>query len=166
VILEDPAARLVHALKYEGWRELAPLMALRLAALDLPDETRHEEVMVTPVPTTPARERKRGYNQAALLAEPFARTRGWTYLEVLQRRSGGGSQTALLPSQRRSNVRDVFSVLPSERSRIQGRQVLLVDDVLTTGATASEAAVTLEREGAAGVSLITFARALPDRQRP
>jgi predicted amidophosphoribosyltransferase len=84
--------------------------------------------------------------------------------EALRRTAGGGSQVSLRPSQRRSNVREVFGTATSS-SAVAGRQVLLVDDVLTTGATASEAAVALERAGAVGVSVITFARALPDRRR-
>jgi ComF family protein len=164
VVLEDPAARLVHALKYEGWRELAPLMASRFSGLLGPSETPADAVVV-PTPTTAARRRERGYNQATLLAVPFAAQGGWTLVEALERAGGGGSQVSLDPSARRSNVRGVFSVPPCRSTSLVGRHVLLVDDVLTTGATASAAALELERAGALGVSLITFARALPGRQR-
>jgi ComF family protein len=165
VILEDPAERLVHALKYGGWRELAPLMARRMKTLEPPGTGAGRGLLVVPVPTTPRRERQRGYNQAALIARAYAREAGLDYLDALTRASAGGSQVALDPSQRRSNVRGAFTPIATQRHRVKGRHVLLVDDVLTTGATASEAAQALERAGAHGVSLITFARALPDRRR-
>jgi ComF family protein len=164
VILEDPAERLVYALKYQGWRELAPALARRMTKVALPGAAEGGDTLVVPIPTTRRRQRQRGYNQAALIARSYAGQTGLEVVEALARSAGGGSQVALRPSQRRSNVRDVFAATPSARA-VAGRQVLLVDDVLTTGATACEAALALERAGAAGVSLITFARALPDRRR-
>ena len=165
VILEDPAERLVHALKYGGWREVAPVLARRMATVGLPDESRGRRLLVVPVPTTARRQRQRGYNQAALLARCYADGVQVEYAEALARGASGGSQVALDPSQRRSNVRGAFRVEPGPGARLRRGHVLLVDDVLTTGATAGEAALTLERGGADGVSLITFARALPDRRR-
>jgi len=166
VILEDVAERLVHALKYQGWKELAPLLAERMGALPLPERAAAADVLVVPMPTTRKRRRQRGYNQAGRISEAYALRTGRPVLEALERTGGGGSQVALHPAQRRTNVRRAFSVAPALAAELQGRHVILVDDVLTTGATASEAALTLERAGADGVSLITFARALPDRRRP
>jgi ComF family protein len=163
VILEHPAERLVHALKYEGWRELAPVMARRMLDLEPPPDAGRR--VVVPIPTTAQRRRQRGYNQAALIATAYAERRGLELVEALERTAGGGSQVSLTPAERRSNVRGAFGAVPSALGRIRGRHVTLVDDVLTTGATAGEAAQALERAGAAGVSLFTFARALPDRRR-
>jgi ComF family protein len=165
VILEDPSERLVYALKYEGWRELAPVMARRMLGLPRLDEKGDRRALVVPIPTTARRRRQRGYNQAALLARAYADGTGLEYAEVLERAAGGGSQVSLHPSERRSNVRGSFVHAAGGATLARGRPVVLVDDVLTTGATASEAAETLERAGAAGVSVITFARALPDRRR-
>jgi ComF family protein len=165
VVLEDPAEKLVHALKYSGWRELAPVLARRMWGVALPDAAAGRAAVVIPVPTTARRQRQRGYNQAALLARCYAEGAGLAYVEALARGASGGSQVALDPSQRRSNVRGAFSVVPAQAERLRGVHVLLVDDVLTTGATAGEAAQTLERAGADGVSLITFARAIPERRR-
>jgi ComF family protein len=165
VILEHPADRLVHALKYEGWRELAPLMGRRMLPLELPAGVPTHALLVVPVPTTARRRRQRGYNQAALIAESFASQAGLDYADALERASTGGSQVSLTPSQRHSNVRDSFAPASGRAARVLGKHVLLVDDVLTTGATACEAALALERAGAGGVSLFTFARALPDRRR-
>jgi ComF family protein len=164
VILEDAAEKLVYALKYQGWRELAPVLARRMTTVPLPPEVDERNVVVVPVPTTRRRQRQRGYNQAALIARAYAARKGFEVVDALGRAAGGGSQVSLRPSQRRSNVREVFRSTSSSTG-VAGRSVLLVDDVLTTGATACEAALALERAGAIGVSVITFARALPDRRR-
>jgi predicted amidophosphoribosyltransferase len=80
---------------------------------------------------------------------------------VLRRERATVSQTTLAPSERRENVRGTFSLSSSASRLVPDADVLLVDDVLTTGATAAAAAVTLTRAGAASVTLVTFARALP-----
>ena len=165
MVLEDPADRLVQALKYQGWRELAPLMASMMAEVPLPAEAAPGERVVVPVPTTRRRERRRGYNQAELLARAFAADLEVPCVRALERRSGPSSQVGLHPSERRANVRLAFTTRPETTPQVAGRHALLVDDVLTTGATACEAALVLERAGASGVTVVTFARALPDRRR-
>lgn len=157
-VLEPPADALVHALKYGGWRGLAEPMGRRLARIcPLPDH------VIVPVPTTPARARRRGYNQAALLADAYARALGTAPLDGLVRVREGSSQVSLPPDQRRANVEGAFEVPRAAAAALAGRRVALVDDVLTTGATAGAAAGALERAGARGVIVITFARALPGR---
>lgn len=165
VILAPPADRLVHALKYEGWRHVASLMGERIARIRLPGRFRPGRAVVVPVPTTRARRRGRGYNQARVVAEALAERRGDEVSGALIRVSGGGSQVSLHPSQRRRNVRGAFTIGEGAGPRIRGRPVLLVDDVLTTGATAGAAARTLAAAGARGVAVVTFARALPYRVR-
>lgn len=163
-VLVPPATDLVHALKYEGWRELAdPLgssMARTVRAHLPPRATSVHDAprLVVPVPTTRARIRARGYNQAAVLADVVASRLDLPWTEALVRGAASESQTSLDPGARRANVRGAFS--PSVRD-LEGRDVLLVDDVLTTGATACEAARVLMDAGAASVALVTFARALP-----
>lgn len=163
VILRPPADRLVHALKYGGWRELAGPLGRRMARVRLPAPARDPHAVVVPVPTTRTRRRRRGYNQAAALATVVARELGLPGVRALRRRPGGRTQVALQPVERDRNVRRAFSARGAEASRIRGRAVLLVDDVLTTGATAAAAARALESAGARGVVLLTFARALPYR---
>lgn len=150
-----PATDLVHALKYEGWRELAEPMGVAMAR----EVRRSPRSVVVPVPTTPARIRRRGYNQAGLLAGVVARRLGVPCREALRRSSAPRSQTSLSPRARRENVRGAFAV--ADGVGLEGADIVLVDDVLTTGATASEAASTLALAGAASVSLVAFARALP-----
>jgi ComF family protein len=157
-VLAPPIDDLAHALKYEGWRELAAFMGGELAKVGLPSQDASS--IVVPVPTTPKRLRSRGYNQADLLAASFADRTNREVSRAIVRRAEGRSQTSLTPSERRANVRGVFA--PSDAGgEVAGARVLLVDDVLTTGSTASEAAVTLASMGAASVTLVAFARALP-----
>jgi len=159
--LRTPAAELVHALKYEGWEAAADLMALAMASVELPPLPPGERRVVVPVPTTRARRRRRGYDQAELLAERVARAIRAPLCRAVVRTGERPSQTALTPSERRENVRGVFRPDQSVGDAMKGVQVLLVDDVLTTGATASEVAAVLASMGTRTVSLVAFARALP-----
>lgn len=167
-----PATDLVHALKYEGWREIADFMgrsmaqAARAPGSEAPKMEWDEflaDALVVPVATTAARARARGYNQAALLADVVAsRLQRPSAPDALVRRIAGTSQTVLSPEERRENVRGAF-VAGSRARLVRDRAVLLVDDVLTTGATACEAASALRDAGSAEVRLLTFGRALPGR---
>ncbi|MFC1660713.1 ComF family protein [Gemmatimonadota bacterium] len=148
-------------MKYGGWRVLAELLGQRMATLVPPLEG---APLVVPVPTTPRRRRVRGYNQARLLAEVVACRRRLSLLDALERPEGR-TQVHLTPRNRAENVRGAFRLNQRIRSRILGREVILVDDVLTTAATAVSAAQVLEEGGVTGVHLLTFARALPFSER-
>lgn len=161
-VLQPPADRLVHQLKYRGWRALAgPMGALMGRAVD---EFAADAAFVVPVPTSAARIRQRGYNQAHELAAGLARSTGRTLLPALIRGRASGTQTALQPAARRANVAGVFQVAPGVVDRVRGEHLLLVDDVLTTGATAGECARVLADAGARDVSALTFARAVTARR--
>lgn len=161
VVLAPPADALVHGLKYGGWPELAPVLARRMAALPLPEVPPGTATVTVPVPTSARRMRERGYNQAERLARAFAGERGFSLVEVLERRESDRTQVSLHPLERRDNVEDAFRLLDLHRDRIRGAHVLLVDDVLTTGATVCAAARALERGSVRGVSVVAFARAVP-----
>ena len=185
--LEAPADDLVHALKYEGWRELADFIARAMAKVALPHSlagtgakraarpssqgsrgVRAEAPtrrVIVPIPTTARRLQQRGYNQAELIAERLAELSDLPWHGALERRGGGRSQTSLTPAERRENVRGAFSPVGRSEQTVRGAHILLVDDVLTTGSTAGEAASTLTEMGAESVTLIAFARALPSRSR-
>jgi len=157
VLLCPTAGSMVHALKYRGWAELAEFMAERMSR----EAFSHlKDPVLVPVPTTKWRRRTRGYNQAAILARALARRCSLPMVEALLRR-GGRTQVRLGPREREANVQGAFSIKVDFRSHIRGREVILIDDVLTTGATAASAAQALVFGDPQSVHLRTFARALP-----
>ena len=97
---------------------------------------------------------QRGFNQAAQLGRGIARIRGMRFANLLARNRWTGSQASLSNSDRRSNVSGAFKV----RRPVQGLRILLIDDVMTTGATAGACATVLKRAGAKSVTLLTLAR--------
>lgn len=144
----------LHAFKFGGRRAMArPLGDLVVETLG--DAMPANVEALVPVPLAPSRERDRGFNQAALLAERLGRRlavpveTGW-----LRRTRATAPQTELSASARRANVRGAFSASPA----VAGRAVAVVDDVLTTGATAAECARALRAAGARRVGVITVAR--------
>ncbi len=161
VVLIPPADRLVYALKYGGWPALATDFSDRMLGAIRNTSMLPTGLPVVPVPTTPRRLRARGYNQSRLLAQRVAERTDGQLTDALERRTEGVSQVALHPGERRANVDGAFSLRPGTESLIRDRHLVLIDDVLTTGATASAAASVLGDGGAATVFLLTFARSLP-----
>jgi ComF family protein len=162
-LLQGAAQSVVHALKYGRWAAVAEEMAARMAAVEFPRDVVEEIRWLVPVPVSTLRRRERGFNQAHLLAAGVGRR--WqreVRPDLLVRTRDTGSQTALHPGERRANVARAFAVPAEREGMLRGEHVLLVDDVWTTGATASAAAGTLLAGGARAVSVLTFARAVPD----
>jgi ComF family protein len=135
-------------------------MGQRMGSVALPVDVDREGRLVVPVPTTDRRLRERGYNQAELLARAFARATDRTTICALRRGPGASSQTALQPVARLANVAGAFAPEHGTMADIAGEHVVLVDDVLTTGATVTACADALVAAGARCVSVITFARAV------
>jgi predicted amidophosphoribosyltransferase len=101
----------------------------------------------------------RRYNQAVLLARSVARQApGKLAPDLLRRHRWTGSQAGLKAKERRSNVREAFDIHPRWAAALEGKAVLLVDDVLTTGATVDACVRTLKRGGARYVDVLTLAR--------
>lgn len=148
--------RALHALKYAGERRLAAPLGEAVAA-----RWRHAgaggEVLV-PVPVHAARRRERGYDQAELIAGVAASTLGLPWRPALVRVRATAPQFRLDRRHRARNVSEAFAVDPPARATIAGRWVVLVDDVVTTGATLCEAAHALLEAGATAVSAVTVAR--------
>lgn len=157
----DAVARAaLRALKYDGWRAVAVPMAARMARLSWPADVVAERTAVVPVPLARARVRERGYNQAALLAMNLAERWGvpcWD--DIVARTRDTQTQTRLTPSGRSTNVHDAFGVSELAQERLVGAHLIMVDDVLTTGATLNAAARVLFDAGARIVSYVTFGRA-------
>lgn len=158
--------RLVHALKYRGWEAAAEPMAARMARMEFPAEVEREATLVVPVPTSVARRRERGYNQAELLAGAFAARRGLAMdPRLLVRTRATATQTTLHPNERRANVACAFAVPAGLAAEVRGEHVILVDDVWTTGATVLSCAEALLEAGARVASVATFARVVPELER-
>jgi competence protein ComFC len=148
---------LVHELKFRGRRRVADRLAEALLA-DVSVRTALAGAdVVVPVPLHPRRRRERGFNQSGLLAAAVARPLRLKVAEdALARRQDTPPQTGLTAAERRANVERAFVV--RRRPAVAGRIVVLVDDVLTTGATARACARALMAAGAAEVRLVTAAR--------
>ncbi len=165
-VYEDALREMVHLLKYERMSALARTLGEKLArAIEMLEGEAGAELMVAAVPLFPAKERERGYNQAVLLADAaldeLKKSRpGWSLRaahRTIRRVRDTESQFALTPRGRRRNLKAAFTV--REDAGILGREVLLVDDIYTTGATARECARVLRRAGANKVWVATLARA-------
>lgn len=158
-LLFDGGCRdLIHAFKFQRRfhlrRPLALLTAERLAAFVAESKTD----LLVPVPLHPRRLRQRGFNQSLLLAEVLADQWHLTLKRhLLQRIRATTPQTELSAEQRATNLRGAFAV--ADQPLAEGRRVLLVDDVLTTGATLAECSRCLLQAGATAVLCVTVARA-------
>jgi ComF family protein len=161
---------MLHLLKFSGMRGVAEhvLGVGMAAAVRKLRGVAAGDLVVIPVPLFAARERKRGFNQAKLLAEAAVKRlrrlepkwrlslRG----EVLSRVKDTPALYDLNPAQRRRNLQGAFRVVDAEA--VRGREVLLIDDIMTTGATARECARVLKHAGAARVWVATAAKAQPE----
>lgn len=167
---EGGLRELVHLLKYNGVRPaaevLGSLLAESMAALEPGTQQLTFQgltALVVPVPLYKAKRRQRGFNQAEMIARAALKFRpaseGWQLApDILVRKRDTGSQVGLSGHQRRANLRGAFAVI--DAAEVRGRIVLLVDDVYTTGATATECAKVLRRAGASTVWVATVARTL------
>jgi ComF family protein len=153
-----PWQQLIADFKFRGRVELARLLserllaAVRVAGASAPG-------LVLPVPLAPQRLAERGYNQAWELARRVAAALGLPAVpDLLLRPLATAQQAELGRAERQRNLRTAFMVDPRRRGELQGRRVALVDDVMTTEATAREASATLLRAGAAAVDVWVLAR--------
>jgi len=161
----DGALReLIHLLKYNGVRPAANVLGRMLgqALAIIEPEFEAEKVLVVPVPLYKGKRRHRGFNQAELIARSALKALGDERLvlasEVLLRTRETQSQIGLTSHQRRENMRGAFAVATA--AALEGRHVILVDDVYTTGTTVTECAKVLRRAGAGKVWVVTVARTL------
>lgn len=166
VWLGTEARAIVHHLKYEGYTAVAPEVA---RIVDRHVGTFGAGTLV-PIPLSNRRKRDRGYNQSAVIARALAARWRLPLLERLVRRTRETrSQTTLTPDERRGNVTGAFAAAappaPQGRAGRAAAPIILIDDVLTTGATLVAAAEALQAVGWPVIHAITFARALPFARR-
>jgi ComF family protein len=152
---EGTLRELIHLYKYGRVRTLAPRFGQMLARA-VPREAAFDAVV--PMPLHWRKRWQRGFNQSELLAREIAWRWQAPVLDAARRRKSTTAQAGLTNAQRRKNVAGAFRVKNGFRNRLDGKHILLVDDVMTTGATASACARALKRAGAARVTLLTLAR--------
>ena len=153
---DEKTAILIHKFKYENRMGLGEILAGKLA-FRLTQVGFCDFDLVAPVPLYHSRKRERGYNQAELIAKVISSINGWLLsAKILKRIRNTQDQTHLSAPERRENVKGAFKVCGG--IDITGKKVLLVDDVITTGATLEECARSLKEDGAKSVSACTLAR--------
>lgn len=151
----------IHALKFGRGRRLGYLFA-QLMAESLPADFMEVD-LITFVPLHRGKRRRRGYNQAELLAKAFGRRTGRLVKRLLKCRRKMEDQAKLSLKDRRANVREAFRLLGKSTSwqqNLKDKRIILVDDVYTTGSTVNECARVLHRAGVKEVRVLTLARTI------
>lgn len=163
VAYDDASKPIVHGLKYRDRHEIASLMTRLMARAGT--QLLAEADLVIPVPLHPMRLWRRRFNQSALLAQRLCADRPGVFEPmILKRMRSTRPQVGLDHDARRKNVRGAFVVAERDRPSVCGRRIVLVDDVMTTGATASACTLALQKAGAASVDVLTFALVLEPRR--
>jgi ComF family protein len=155
----DTSRQIVLAFKHSDKTFMAPYLAKLLYQAGAPFMGKTD--LVVPVPLHKTKLRLRRYNQAALLADALSKiAKIPTQLNLLKRVHKTGIQGGKKRGERFSNVKNVFEVDPKDQSLLKRKNILLIDDVLTTGATLSSCARTLKKAGAANVFALTLCRVI------
>jgi ComF family protein len=156
--------RLLHAFKYDGWPSLDEVLAEWMAPLGPPPVPACRRGVLVPVPMAASKRRERGYCQTSRLAEALGRRWHWPVRsDLLAKTRATEAQAQLHAAERQTNIQGCFAPRPDARFRRW--HVLLVDDVVTTGATLAECANALAGAGADSISFITFGRARAPGER-
>jgi ComF family protein len=168
-VYQDEVREMMHLLKYERMSGMArPLGRMLARAVESFEAEAGKDLLVVAVPLFPSKERERGYNQAVLISDSALRELRKSRPEwklqaahrVIRRVKNTRSQFELTPRGRRRNLQGAFEV--ADGSQLKGREVLLVDDIYTTGATARACSRVLRRAGASKVWVATVSRAQPE----
>ncbi len=162
---DDVARALVHAFKYGDRIDLAPRLGRWVAQAGR--ELLAEADAIVPVPLHWRRQWARRFNQAAALARAISEASGVPVVDdALKRIRATRQQVGLTQAERQANIQGAFAVPPSGKAAMHGKRVILVDDVLTTGATVDTCARVLLRSGALNVDVLVFARVVQAGRSP
>lgn len=151
---EGLSKELLWALKFDRAQAAADIISRKLA--EAYGDITPADALIVPVPTATKRVRARGYDQAVLIARSYARHTGCRYAPLLVRH-GSQEQKGADREQRRSQLAEAYTL--KQPHKIAGRRIILIDDVVTTGASFEMAATTLKSAGAKAVAGLAFARA-------
>jgi ComF family protein len=153
----DTIQQLMHQLKYKNRKDIGLWMG-RMLAKEILKSNRFDEIdWIVPVPLHPKKEFKRGYNQSLLIAKGMEEQASWQVIEALERKENTATQTRKGKFDRWLNVGSSFKINPKFCAK--GKNILLVDDVLTTGATMESCIQILLKAEVASVSIAAFASA-------
>jgi ComF family protein len=163
VAYDEKSRKLVHALKYGDRMEAGFFMAAQMARAGR--ALLENADVIVPVPLHRWRLWQRRFNQAAFLSQQLAKGSGLPFaFDALRRVRYSRSQVGLKAEERRKNVSRIFAVSSEGMALVAGSRVLLIDDVMTTGATAASCANVLKKAGAAQVDVLTFALVLEPKR--
>ena len=153
----EPWLPLIHALKYQGKKSLAKIFGHSMTGLLNSDPILKQADAIIPIPLHPARKRERGFNQAELLSLAISDQTGIPIHNALKRKKNTKSQVTLAPKERIENMQGAFII--RDKEMIVNKRVILIDDVITSGATISSAAQVLQNAGVKEVYGLVVARA-------
>lgn len=157
-IYDGTLRKTIHLLKFKGVKRLARPIAELLSKLSLPEADR-----IVPVPLHSSRLREREFNQTALISRHLSRLNGIPLLlDVLKKERETLPQTDVTGKERLKNVKNVFTATQA----VRGLRIIIVDDVITTGATVNECAKVLAKAGAESVTALALARSIRETMQP
>lgn len=158
-LYEDIVLDAIHKFKYKSDIVTGEILASFMADVPFPDMDFADYDILVPVPLHIKRLRERGFNQSLILARIFGAKKNIPVdFSLLKRRKFTLTQTGSTGKERKQNVKGAFAA--GNKEKIAGKNILLIDDVYTTGATANECAKTLTRAGARRVGVLTLARVI------
>lgn len=152
----DLLRELIHRYKFGDEHKISALFAELLYNRIKDIENLTDFDLITAVPISYKRDLKRGYNQSELIARIISEKTGIPYIPVIYKKTHTAAQSTLKASERAGNVFDVFI---ADKTKVKGKNILLADDIFTTGSTLSSCAKELSEKGAEYVACITFAAA-------
>lgn len=163
VVFNITAKKLVHAIKYKPYlRDLAEFLTEILYESLIQNEEfdriKNKNLILVPIPLNNNKFKKRGYNQAEVLANKLGEKLNFKVLNLLERTRDTKSQVGLNKIERKLNIEGAFEINKKYSSEIKNKNIILVDDILTTGATFSEATKILKKNGAGKIWAIAFAK--------